>query len=375
MKKRGVMEKGRSIFVTAISGSSEGESIRRFQELAASLGKKVHHYALGERIEEIARRKNITLNRAKVLNSPPDKIKLLRYAAIAEAHSEAEVFRKHGHTVIFDAHVSFYHRHAFNDGIDPDDIKRLSPDVFVNFIDGVESTARTMRRPGRIRQWQHDFFPKDRPRWYPIEKILDWQSVEVTMTRWAAGFLGKPFYVLPTKASPTVLYRFLYEPWRVTCYFGMPLTFLHGKKHVAARKRIDALKGWLENYVTVIDPRYVEPMSQEHLRNVFYPMYDQIPRRDLWWLIPPCNVMVAYYPTRGIASEGMSHERREFHETCKDVFTHYPGDSVSPFFTFWTDEEIFRDEKVFKREFLRWLGCAYLRKVDRANRFYKKSKI
>lgn len=368
------MQHGQSIFITAISGSSERSSIQRFQELATLLGKRVHHYALGERIEKIAKRKNITLNRDKVLNSPPDKIKLLRYAAIAEAYAESEEYRKRGHTVIFDAHMSFYHRHAFSEGIDPDDIQQLSPDVFVSFIDDVESTAQTMRRPDRIRQWQHDFFPKDRPQGYPIEKILDWQSVEVMMTRWAAGFMGKPFYVLPTKANPMVLYRFLYEPWRAKCYFGMPLTFLHGKKNAVARRRIDALKEWLENYVTVIDPRYVEPISQEHLKNIFYPMYDQIPRRDLWWLIPPCNVMVAYYPKRGVTSEGMSHERREFHETCKDVFTHYPEGSVSPFFTFWTDEEIFRNEKYFKREFLKWLGFAYLRKVDRANKLYKKNK-
>ncbi|MEK9175420.1 MAG: hypothetical protein AAB795_02385 [Patescibacteria group bacterium] len=364
---------GKNILVTAISGSSEGDSIRRFQELANSLGKKTHHYALGARIENLAIRKSVNMSRIKILNSPPDKIKIIRRAAIEEVRAEAEAFRKQGHTVIWNAHASFYHRHAFDEGIDPDDIRRLSPDVFVNYIDDVESTTQMMSRPDRIRQWRHDFFPTDRPLWYPIEKTLDWQSVEVMMTRWAAGFMNKPFYVLPTKANPVVLYRFLYEPWRVTCYFGMPLTFLHGKKNASARRRIDALKEWLEYYVTVIDPRYVEPISQEHLRKIFYPMYDQIPRRDLWWLIPPCNVMVAFYPKR-VASEGMSHERREFHETSREVFTIYPSGPVSPFFTFWTDEEIFHDEKNFKHEFLKWLGSAYLRDVKRANMHYKNRK-
>ncbi len=143
---------------------------------------------------------------------------------------------------------------------------------------------------------------------------------------------------------------------------GMPLTLLTGAQYQDARDRINALVKWLERYVVVVDPRYVEPLSKEHLSVIYPPMYDHVVMRDLMWLIPQCDGMVAFFPEKAF-SAGLTCEMREVHETNGEVFTIYPPGMISPFLTRWSDHPIFRNEKAFQQYFLRWLGPSYVKKV------------
>ena len=91
-------------------------------------------------------------------------------------------------------------------------------------------------------------------------------------------------------------------------------------------------------------------------------MYDQIVRRDLYWLIPMCDGMVGTFPERAV-SAGENNETREVYETNGEVFIIYPPGHISPFITKWTDYPVYRTQKEFKVAFDKWLGEDYLAKA------------
>jgi len=155
----------------------------------------------------------------------------------------------------------------------------------------------------------------------------------------------------------------------------MPLTFLHGTKNKQYRDRIDQFAEWLERYVILIDPRYVEPLGTTQLTSApeNEAVHHHVVARDLKWLIPQCDGMIGFYPD-AVTSYGENSERSEVHRTNGKTFLIYPKkDYLSPFFTEWADE-IFTNENSFKKRFLEYLGNDYVKKCQKLDIITERSK-
>jgi adenylate kinase len=346
------------VATTAVPGSRRDEYLGRFQQYAEDHGKRVKIFDVGKMLFEQADNIGIYLSPEKVLNTPLPTLNAIRAVVLERIFQDMPELKKEFDAIVINIHAFFYWRHAYIPALDTYYLAKLNPDWYVTFLDDVDSTLRDLKtRP----QWQRELFDPELQPQYAVEKILDWQSVETETTRMWADHSEANFFVIPAKARASILYRILFEPWRKIFYFGMPLTMVGDNEE--AKKRIDALAEWLHDRVVLIDPRHVEPLSPEHLSHVYMPMYDQVVRRDLHWLIPQCrDGMVALHLPK-LFSAGEAHEMREILQTNRNVFLIYPPGPISPFTTYWTDYPIFHSDDDFKKHFAQWLGAEYVDKM------------
>ncbi len=342
------------VATTAVPGSRRDEYLAAFQQYAENHGKRVKICDIGKLLFEQAENIGIFLTPEKVLNTPLPTLNAIRATVLERILQDLPELKKEFDVIILNIHAFFYWRHSYVPALDTYYLAQLKPDWYITFLDDVGSTLRSLKE--RL-QWQREFFRAELSLQYAIEKILDWQSIEMETTRMWADHSEAKFFVVPSKARASILYRILFEPWRKIFYFGMPLTMVGDNDQ--AKERIDALAEWLHEAVVLIDPRHVEPLSAEHLSTVYMPMYDQVVWRDLHWLIPQCRDGMIALHLPGLFSSGEAHEMREMIETNRNVFLIYPPGPISPFTTRWTDYPIFRSDEEFKRYFSAWLGPEY----------------
>ncbi len=351
------------VVTTSVSGSRRDEYLSKFKAYAEARGKKIKIYHVGDMLFEQAEQIGVKLNRKNILNTNKQTLNAIRSAVFERIVSEIPSLVSDGFLIIVDNHASFYWKYRYELAFDHDYVRQISPDHFVNLVDDADSMVEELKTR---EQWQPFLF-EGKSHEYALERVLEWQSVEVEWTKGLAQLDRKRFFVIPAKAHETIMYRLIFEPWRKVFYLGMPLTLLHGDEYAEARRRIDDLGAWLAKSVIVVDPRFVEPLTPEHLSAINPAVYHQVVARDLYWLIPQCNGMVAFFPEVAF-SAGVNNEMREVHETNGDTFLIYPaGKAISPFLTEWSDK-VFRREEDFELAFLRYLGDAYLKKVADAEK-------
>ena len=350
---------------TSISGSRRDEYLGNFKTYAETRGKQVKIYHVGDMLFEHAEQIGVKMNRKNVLNTNKQTLNAIRSAVFERIVSEIPDLVVQGFSIVVDNHASFYWKYRYELAFDHNYLRRLNPDLFINFVDDADSVVAALKAR---EQWQEFLFEgKGDDDRYALERILEWQSVEVEWTKGLAQLDLKRFFVVPAQASESIMYRLMFEPWRKVFYFGMPLTLLHGDEYTDARRRIDDLGLWLERSVIVMDPRFIEPLTPEHLSKINPVVYHQVVARDLYWLIPQCDGMVAFFPEVAF-SAGVNNEMREVHETNGDTFLIYPeGKAISPFLTEWSDK-VFRHEEKFKESFMRYLGPEYTQKVADAEK-------
>ena len=347
------------VVTTSISGSSRDGYSQRFMRLTGSLGKKVKEFHVGDMLLEHAKLIGIRMTPKNVLNTNKQALSAIRSAVFEKILSEVPDLLKDGYSIVVHIHTAFFWKHRYELAFDFHYIRRLNPDFFVNFIDDADSIVNIL---SAREQW-HQLLFAGRDREYTIDRILEWQSVEFEYIKGITQLERKKLFVIPSKANENILYRLMFEPWRKSFYLGMALTLLHGDEYADARQRIDDMASWLNQYVIVVDPRYVEPLTPEHLAKINPSVYNQVVARDLYWLIPQCDGMVAFFPEVAF-SAGVNNELREVHETSGDTMLIYPeGKAVSPFLIVWSDNT-FRHEKDFREAFLRYLGEEYMHKVS-----------
>lgn len=359
------------VVATAISGSEEKGYFERFMKYCERRGKRVVHYDVGKMLFEHAERRGVRMTHDKVLNTNPHAMDERKAAVFESILADIRKKKPQGYSFVVSMHFWFYWKYRYEPAIDAYYIRELDPDLYVTFLNDVDSIEKNLR--GK-KQWEF-LFGQDKHPMYGRNKILDWQSVEVGST--ASLAKGDPkrlishkqpsFFVIPSKATETILYRLMFEQWRKKFYLGMPLTLFHDPKYAYARKRIDQLKAWLEPLIIAVDPRYVEPLSKKHLNRIDPQMYHNVVHRDLYWLIPQTDGMIAFFPEVAF-SAGVNNELREVHETNGETILIYPPNKpASPFLTEWADK-ILRSEEAFKKHFREYLGAAYLGKVVNAKK-------
>lgn len=352
---------------TGISGSGRRYYAKRFVAFGESGGKKAKVFNAGRMLIDHAHDLGIRITEDFILNSHHDTILALRSAICEKILAEIPSLQKNGYAILINLHAVFYWEYQYLPSVDYHYWKAFNPDFFVNFINNSDIIAVNLKKRT---QWEW-LFDKGFPQDFAIERIMDWQNNEYIDTLIASQFLGKKLYLVPTGGNESILFRLFFEPWRRFWYLGMPLTFLHGEENKKERERIDDFAKWLEKYVILIDPRYVEPLSISQLTSSSKnrAVHNNVVGRDLNLLIPECEGMIGFYP-KEVASYGENCERAEVFRTNGKTFLIYPSEEfLSPFFTKWT-REIFKNEEEFKPRFLEYLGKDYLAKVEEAEKCY-----
>ncbi len=351
------------IVTTGISGTGRAHYCKRLETYTALRDKKIKIKTPGNMLFAEAKARGIRVTQENVLNLHRDTLHALLGIVFEKILSEIPQLLHEGYTIIINLHGTFFWNDQYIPALNFNFLQKFNPDMYVNFIANSDVIVRTLKSNP---QWCN-LFSDDKAKTYALEKIMEWQSVEVLATKIAAQFDAKPFFIIPSGGTESILYRLIFEPWRKKFYLGMPLTFLHGSEHAKSRERINLFAQWLEEYVILIDPRYVEPLGATQLTSAHEnkTVHHHVVGRDLNWLIPECDGMVGFYP-EAVPSYGENCERLEVHRTNGKTFLIYPSTKLlSPFFTEWADE-IFASEEEFKPRFLAYLGNEYVRKVEDA---------
>lgn len=349
-----------------IPGTGEKEYFKRLVEYADDRGKKVKVFNSGDMFFEQARRLGTRANIDNIFHMDHNTSCALRGGAFEQILAEKRKLFRQNCAIVVNMHGSFFIDDQYSDSIDYHYISALKPDFYINFLNNADLVTRNLQ----LRRQFRDLF-RNRDYKYVLDRVMEWQTVEILATKIMSSSSKKKFFVVPARGRASVLFRLMFEPWRKIFYFGMPLTFLHSKKYKEARKRIDKIADWLDEYVILIDPRYIEPLKVDQLTHEHEnkSVHNHVVGRDCNIMIPQCDGMFGFYP-ENVHSYGENYEQSEMYRLTGDNFRVFPkNELLSPFFTKWVDE-IFRCEKEFKARFLEYLGKDYLAKVEESEKCY-----
>ncbi len=354
------------IVATGISGTGEKEYLNRLVEYADKRGKKIKVFNSGDMFFEQARRLGIRANIDNIFHMDRNTSCALRGGVFEQIIGETPKLLEQNYAILVNMHGSFFFDDQYSESIDYHYLSSLTPNFYINFLNNADLVTHSLRLRRQFR-----FLFKNRDYAYVLERIMEWQTVEILITRVVSSFSKKKFFVVPASGNASVLFRLMFEPWRKMFYFGMPLTFLHDEKYKEARERINKIAEWLDRYVILIDPRYIEPLkvgqlTAEHSNKS---VHNNVVGRDCNIMIPQCDGMFGFYPDN-VHSYGENYEQSEMYRITGDTFRVFPkNELLSPFFTKWVDE-IFQTEKEFKNTFLDYLGKEYLDKVTEVEKCY-----
>lgn len=356
------------ILTTAVSGSGESEHLARFLTYATKRKKSVRIFNAADLYLAHAEKIGVRMVKELMLNTRPSTMCAVQSGAMESFCSDV-VNRPKDEINILNVHASFHRKGVPEEGFNSYYLNKLKPDVFINFLSDSEVVAEKLLYRRQYRYLFNSDDPNNKIN--TLKKIMLWQGDEVKDTRSWARRDQKKFFVIPTSAPESILYRLIFEPWRKNFYFGMPITFFHDEKYAASRQRVDNLVLWAERLIICSDPRHMEPLSLALLSKIDVEIFHNVVERDLRWLIPQCDGIVAFFPEI-VPSVGVDNETPEVYTTNGESFVIYPWDKkpAGPFLVEWTDENIFQNEEEFKPRFLEYLGKDYLAKVEESEKCY-----
>lgn len=354
------------VIATGISGTERKGYTERLIEYAALRGKKIKHFSAGRMFFEQAKRLGIRANIDNIFHMDRNTSCALRGGVFEQILAETPKLLEQDYAVLINLHGSFFAYDQYTDSIDYHYLSSINPDFYVNFLNNADAVTQNLSSRRQFR-----FLFENRDYQYALERVMEWQTVEILATKIVSSFSRKKFFVVPAGGNVSILFRLMFEQWRKIFYFGMPLTCLHGDEHKEYRKRIDDIAQWIDRYVILMDPRYVEPLkigqlTTEHENKA---VHNHVVGRDCNIMIPQCDAMLGFYPA-AVYSYGENYEESEMYRITGDTFRIFPENKLlSPFFTKWADK-MFQCEEEFKREFIPYLGEEYLAKVEEAEKCY-----
>jgi len=359
-------------FVTGISGSGRLEYLMKVKELA---GDKLVIKDIGDLMFKKSRHLGIEIPDGKILDLDHFALNYLRAITFEELLSEARDYRGHSEDdpdLIVSTHTCFRWKKHLLPGFNFYYLNSLNPDIYITIIDNVHHVkARLESRP----HWRGRLTLKD---------ILIWRDEEIFVTRMLAEYQNKPFYIIPSKEDPKVLYDIIYnvekkkrrgEKPALKAYLSYPMTYVKSSEDRLAMKE-EFKKKLKEIGIIVFDPVSIEEaglaidMVEEAKRNseeyikiecdgytVEIPVseieeakddiLDQTVVRD-YNLIDQSDVVIVYYYAT-VMSPGVLSELNYGFTHNKEVYAVFPYE-ISPFFQYYTTR-IFKDPE----ELLRFL--------------------
>lgn len=306
------------VVATAPPGTLEDKDCERLEAYAKALRVDMVFHHLGKEIFQVAKERRMDITPDNILDVDHEKLDLLR--SIVLERISKKLFNGGGGARRIDilrTHAKFLWNDIPRKAWYSKDILALKPDKFVTFVDDAE---KILERLNRRSQWAtQDFALRD---------ILYWINDEVNTTDDWADNAEKPFYIVPTAAPAHFFYKILQKPESEIVYISMPLTFAYDP---ITQKRVDGLVKFLERYFTIIDPRWIDPLSASKGKGFDRAIYNNVVNRDLEWFVRQSKRVIAYFP-KIVLSSGLVIEVKDAFKSTKDTWLIWPkGKSISPF--------------------------------------------
>jgi len=359
------------IVTTGISGCGRKEYLRCWEEYARDRDKKVKVFHVGEMMLKHAQEMSLNLKGANILNADRDLLDVLRSAVFKGVLAEMSANTAGYDAFVVCIHAYFYWHKHYISALDKF-LYQFSPDLYITFMDDQRNIIQRLQER---QQWQDERLTEG--------KILEWQGLEIESTSAFADMANKPFFAVPTKPAPSLLYRLIFHPEIEPVYSAMPISHLTDPKD---REMIDKFIEKLDNYFVVFNPLSIEAVGAVKVGKKDINKEEQsvisyhIIHRDLDCFIRRAEKVIVFWPERSVPTEvkadkmlteiwprvipspGIDHEMHEAFSKTKDVWLICMNKKVSPFvagfctkfFSSTKDFFNFLEEQYPERKDMKW---------------------
>ncbi|MDP9175150.1 MAG: AAA family ATPase [Planctomycetota bacterium] len=181
----------------------------------------------------------------RILNLPITRLNSLRRAVFKEILAIAQ---RHEH-VIINSHATFRWRHGLFSAFDFDQIKALSPDLYVTLLDNVESVHQRLLR-------DHDLD-------HSLKDIMVWREEELLATEIIANITrgyGHFFMISRGRKTPNVqtLHELMFAPKKKRAYLSFPMSHVMELPQTLAE--ITQFKEAISRHFITFDPSDVDEL-------------------------------------------------------------------------------------------------------------------
>jgi adenylate kinase len=327
----------RIIIATGISGSGRKEYLDRFSKYAASLGKNVKVYHVGQIMLDRAKEDGLNITPKNILNTNRHTMQALRSAVYESILKNVERDKREYDAVIISIHGFFFWKKTFHHSYDHQYVTRFKPDLFLTIMGDPVDVQETLSARD---QWRGERLN--------VRDVSLWQNVETeVMATWASLSKCKyfAFYNIQSMATP---FKIIFMPEMESTYISMPMTHLTDPKD---RERINKFIAKLERYFIVISPVITKGKLPEihkglsRKNELEYMTSHQQVKIDLDLLLGMADRITVFFP-KIVSSPGVINELREAHETNKEAIVIWPSNGASPFLTYYFDRS-FPNERAF----------------------------
>ncbi len=318
---------------------------------------------IGPRMFEKASSLRIKIPGDKILDLDTTTLRFLRATVFEEITSNVEGYRGFDKDLMISLHMSFRWNKVLMPAFDYYYLNKLKPDLYCSLVDSVGNILRRIEDTPDLAHW------KDK---LSIKEILIWQDEEMFTTEIVADILGSPHYMIPSSASPSIMYNVINmvekplaggeRPRMLKAYISYPMTMTKGNVEFEETRRelVSKLK---KKGIIIFDPAMIEDMiilekvKDTEENNVYIEEYgvyvsrkevldaekyiiDHTVHRD-YKFIDQSDMIIVYYPIKEL-SAGVLSEMIYAHTHMKNVYALFTQKNISPFFLNYSTK-IFRD--------------------------------
>jgi adenylate kinase len=224
--------------VTGQVGMDKKPYLSAVRDLAGSQGEELALYNVGDMMYDEAR----DVPAGRILDLPISRLHSLRRAAIKDIIADG---RGQKNTIV-NTHATFRWRHGLFSAFDFDQIRALSPDLFVCLVDNIEVVHDRLHREHTV-----DATLKD---------CMVWREEEILATELMSQAIeGSRFYIIARgRHSDTVqtLFRLICRPDMKKVYPSFPMSHVGDMPDVQAE--IDHFRAELAKHFITFDPGDVD---------------------------------------------------------------------------------------------------------------------
>ena len=307
------------IICTGISGMQKLHYIEELKQFLENKDLKVKIFDTWQYLSHAGKDLGQEITKEKVLDL--HNLDALRAIAFERICNEIENLLKEDPSIhiIVSTHACFKWNKFLRSGFDVNYLKRLDPDLYVNFVDDAHIILKNLSKDS---QWA------DR---LNIEEIISWRDEEMFITETLAMFQKKPFYLIPTSETISALGTMILHPERKKIYLSFPITAIQ-QEQPELLKEADDFANKLRNDFVVFNPLSIKDLSD--LYNQKNKVQKQLKAATVWRdfkLISQSDIVAVYYPVEK-NSPGVNQEIMYAFTHGKDVYLYYPKRfGMSPF--------------------------------------------
>ena len=348
---------------TGITGVGRSHYLNSVAEYSRQKGLSVDVVDIGPRMFEKASSLRIKIPGDKILDLDTTTLRFLRATVFEEITSTVDEYRGFDRDLMISLHMSFRWSKVLMPAFDYYYLNKVKPDLYCSLVDSVGNILRRMEDTPDLAHW------KDK---LTIKEILIWQDEEMFTTEIVADILGAPHYMIPSSASPSIMYNVVNmvekpirkgePPEMLKAYISYPMTMTKGNDEFeeARKELVSKLK---DIGVIIFDPAMIEDMvllerardaggsnvyleefgvyvSKEEVLDAEKYIIDHTVHRD-YKFIEQSDMIIVFYPIKEL-SAGVLSEMIYAHTHMKNVYALFTQESISPFFLNYSTK-IFRD--------------------------------